>query len=110
MIAVDENDDGELSLEEVRREQLGVGEGLIGFSLYSGSVAPEWSGTLGETETGMCIYSDRDSPGRVTSVDEREPFRLNLCSQGDIGCQPPISRLFCSFDCDRDWGLNRLGL
>lgn len=111
IVSIDRDNDGGLSLDEIRSEQLGVADGFIGYSLLSEDFPPpEWSGTLGVTGRGMCAYSDLGSPGRISVLNDEGAFTLNLCPSQAPECEIPISRLLCRQDCDRDWGLNRLGL
>jgi hypothetical protein len=109
VLSLDEDRSGALSLEELRREQIGVADVFLGWSpMRTVSVPIRWGGVAGPIEAGLCLYPANADLRAVAESDTM--FSLNTCGQGDAGCDLPVRRKFCHIDCDRDWGLNRIGL
>jgi hypothetical protein len=109
VLAIDEDRSGALSMEELRREQVGIADVFLGWSpLRTASVSTRWGGVRGPIEAGFCAYPATPQLSAIT--DEATSFAMNTCPAGDRECEVPVSRKFCHRDCDRDWGLNRLGL
>jgi hypothetical protein len=110
VLAVDANDDGALSLDEVRAEQVGTTSAMVGYSLFASELPPlDWLGSFERTEAGMCAYVTV-SAQKLSAMDQDAPEPFHVCADGRSDCSTSATRMFCSIDCNRDWGLNRLGL
>ena len=113
LVAEDLDQDGALSFDELRREQIGGGRGLIGWAPVRQNSTPIDFGIFeGPILAGFAGYSS-DS-GLLSAVSETDagaaPLSLAICPPGDSTCTFPVFHLLCNRDCNRDWGLNRFGL
>jgi hypothetical protein len=109
ILALDRNEDGALSLDEIRREQIGLVDAFIGWSpVRTEAASIRWSEIQGPLELGFCVYPVQTQLAAVT--DATTAFGLSSCPANDTSCSLPVWRIFCHTDCDKDWGLNRLGL
>ncbi len=108
VVAVDRDGDGHLSLEEVREEQLGTANAWVGYAVQT-DLPLEWTGSFEHLELGMCAYIPGEL-GPLMAMKDEQVVPLELCAPGDKGCLLGVRDLFCHLDCERDRGLNRLGL
>ena len=108
VVALDKDEDGHLSLEEVREEQVGTASAWVGYAVEN-NLPPEWTGSFERLELGMCAYIPGEL-GQLTAMEDEQVISLELCTPGDKECLLGVRDLFCHLDCERDRGLNRLGL
>jgi hypothetical protein len=130
LVALDRDQDGALSFEELRAEQIGaaavevgwaadaqgregrfdsdfVGPYLIpaGFSAYA---YPNATSDLAPVVLDLSVVrSHQVTPAPDAIADH--VFSLALCRSGDAACTLPVTHVFCNRNCERDWGLNRFG-
>jgi hypothetical protein len=130
LVAIDGDQDGALSYEELQAEQIGAADVEIGW-------ATDAQGRAGRSDGDFVgpylIPRGFSAYARPTSALELAPvvvdfsvvrslqvtpspdpiadrvFPLTLCPIGDAACRLPVTHVFCNRNCERNWGLNRFG-
>jgi hypothetical protein len=111
VVAMDSDASGELSLEELKAEQVGGAEVLLGWAPVAQSGVPRgWDGIIDSAIAGFAVYRrEEGSPLAPVTVSDAA-YPVSFCPLGDRECALPLIHLLCHRDCERDWGLNRLGI
>jgi hypothetical protein len=113
ILAIDRNADSALSLDEIRTEQVGASAALIGWAPVAQSSVPRGFEFIfaSELRAGFAAYAAAKNEGPLSPVLAPDTvFDLAVCEVGDGACTFSFHGLLCYRACDRDWGLDRLGL
>lgn len=112
LVAIDTDRNGKLSVDELRAEQIGSADIVIGWAPSQQTSMPKgFDGIFESTiRQGFAAY-ERDELGLLTPVTQTaSKHQLTLCPSATPACVLPARGLLCHIDCERDWGLNRFGL
>lgn len=111
LIAIDQDGDNALSLDEIRSEQIGGTPALVGWS--PAAVQPH-DATLTFIHQGFATYTSQDGAlfDAVMSNDAPIPT-LAFCPLADEQCAFAVEHVYClapTCSTGTHWGLNRFGL
>jgi hypothetical protein len=125
VVAIDQDGDGSLSLDEIRAEQIAGSPAVIGWAPKA--TAPFDVGMLDSIHQGFAVYAplltlaagqplDGLAPLEAVTTSMAPAMTLSFCAPSDLSCSLPIQYLYCHPPiCDEtvgtdQFGLNRLGL
>jgi hypothetical protein len=111
LVAIDQDGDGALSFDEIRREQIGGTSALIG---WSPATVEAYDATLTSIHQGFAVYTSQGAAllDAVTSNDA-PAAALAFCPPGDQECAFAVEHVYClapACSTGTRWGLNRFGL
>jgi hypothetical protein len=109
LVAIDQDGDGALSLDELRAEQIGGATTLIGWSSVQ---ADGIDSPVDVVHQGFAAYYHVPGSLFEARTSTTAPAAaLSFCTPGDQSCTFPVEHVFCNLSkCSDNFGLDRFGL
>lgn len=109
MVVIDDDGDGDVSLDEVRAQQIGGSATVVAWSPTPEPVPDNL--TFRAVHQGFAAYSPEGTGTLRPTTSMSVAASISFCEPGDTSCSFAVPEIFCSsLSCARDGELDRFGL